>query len=459
MRVLLVEPPISPYDIPTGIAVLPEPLALETVAAKICEHHEVRLLDMRLEQNLDEILGEFKPDVVGTGAVTANLYLGKQVLQKVKAYNPDILTIIGGHHVTFMPQDAHESFIDVIVIGEGDYNTALVIDAFEKQESFEPIPNLVINFGGRQIRTAEAPLVNMDKLPIPSRHLVKRYRPQYFQRMHHPIVSINTSRGCPYRCQFCCLWKMNRGKYRVRSAELVVDEIRSFEEDFVDCIDDNSIENVTRANQIADLMISANIHKQMKMYARADTIAKNPELIQKLALAGLKMALVGFETLRSDKLEEWNKKCTLEINHKAISLLQGNGIDVVAYFVVDPQFEEADFERLSRYVSEMKLSDPLFTILVPFPGTDLYEQRKKEIAWNDYRLFDFFHTVFKTKLPLDEFYHQFAMLYQKAYLDKSEGEAARAKTAVFSEVFRRISDLRTHHDFFSDRHPPNSTSI
>jgi methyltransferase len=252
---------------------------------------------------------------------------------------------------------------------------------------------------------------------------------------------------------------MNRGKYRVRSAELVVDEIRSFEEDFVDCIDDNSIENVTRANQIADLMISANLHKQMKMYARADTIAKNPELIQNLARAGLKMALVGFETLRSDKLEEWNKKCTLEINHQAISLLQGNGIDVVAYFVVDPQFEEADFERLSRYVSEMKLSDPLFTILVPFPGTDLYKQRKKDIAWNDYRIFDFFHTVFKTKLPLGEFYHQFAMLYQKAYLDKNEGEVAQRKTAVFSEVFRRISDLRTHHDFFSDRHPPNSTSI
>ncbi|NTV93487.1 MAG: radical SAM protein [Chlorobiaceae bacterium] len=446
MRVLLVEPPISPFDIPTGIAVLPEPLALETVAAKICEHHEVRLLDMRLEQNLDEILGEFKPHVVGTGSVTANLYLGKQVLQKAKAYNPDILTLIGGHHVTFMPQDAHESYIDVIVIGEGDYNTASVIDAFEKKTSFEPIPNLVINAGECQIRTAEGLLANMDQLPVPARHLVKRYRLQYFQRMHRPIVSINTSRGCPYRCQFCCLWKMNRGKYRVRSAKLVVDEIRNFEENFVDCIDDNSIENVARANQIADLMISGNIRKLMKMYARADTVAKNPELIQKLALAGLKMLLVGFETLRSDKLEEWNKKCTLEINHTAISLLQENGIDVVAYFVVDPQFEEADFERLSHYVSEMKLSDPLFTILVPFPGTDLYEQRKNDIVWNDYRMFDFFHTVMQTKLPLDEFYNQFAMLYQKAYLGNSDSESARAKAAVFSEVFRRISALRTHHD-------------
>ena len=446
MRVLLIEPPISPYDIPTGIAVLPEPLALETVAAKLCEHHEVRLLDMRLEQNLDQILGEFKPHVVGTGSVTANLYLGKQVLQKAKAYDPDILTIIGGHHVTFMPQDAHESFIDVIVVGEGDYNTASVVDAFEKKESFESIPNLVINSGGRQIHTAEGPLANMDQLLVPARHLVKRYRSQYFQRMHRPIVSINTSRGCPYRCQFCCLWKMNRGKYRVRSAELVVDEIRSFEEDFVDWIDDNSIENVARAHQIAELMISGNIRKQMKMYARADTIAKNPELIHKLALAGLKMALVGFETLRSDKLEEWNKKCTLEINHEAIALLQGNGIDVVAYFVIDPQFEEADFERLSRYVSEMKLSDPLFTILVPFPGTDLYEHRKKDMVWNDYRIFDFFHTVFKTKLSLGEFYHQFAMLYQKAYLGKNEGETARAKTDMFSEIFRRISVLRTHHE-------------
>ena len=449
MRILLVEPPVSPFDIATGLGALPEPLALETVAAMVCPNHDVNILDLRIDSDLQKVLEDFDPHVVATGSVTANLHLAKEILRTSKSYNPEILTVIGGHHVTFLPQDANEHYIDVIVIGEGDETFSRIINALEMKQPMTDIPGLTLNLDGKQIHTATPQLLEMDTLPVPARHLVAKYRQKYFQRNYRPIVSINTSRGCPYRCEFCSLWKMNAGRYRTRSAELVVNEIEKFEENFVGFIDDNSLENIHRANRLADLFIARKIRKTLKFYARADTIGKNPDLIAKLADIGMKMVLVGFETVRQDKLEKWNKKTTIEMNIEAINILQKNRIDIVAYFVIDPQFDHSDFTALGKHVQTMNLSDPVFTILVPFPGTNLYEKTREQIVWPQYPIFDFFHTVYKTKLPLEEFYHQFAMLYKNAYMNKQDflrGEkGTEAKLKIVTEMFRRINDLKNHH--------------
>jgi radical SAM superfamily enzyme YgiQ (UPF0313 family) len=454
MKVLLVEPPLSPFDVPSGLAGLPEPLALETVAAGMRSRHDVTILDLRLEERLDEYLQTVNPDVVGVGAVTANLHLAKGVLRQAKRHNPDVLTIIGGHHVTFRPQDAREAFVDVIVKGEGDYSAPEAVDAFEAGRPLEAVPGLVVNQAGRQTTTAARPLADLDQLPTPARDLVARYRQSYFNRGYRPIVSINTSRGCPNRCRFCVLWKMNGGKYRVRSAEAVVDEIATFSESFVDFIDDNSLDDVPRARRIAALLQQRDLRKTFRMYGRADTVAEHPDLIADLADAGLKIMLVGLEAVREDKLADWNKACDLEKNRKAVRVLQQNNVQAAAYFLVDPNFDEDDFSHLGRYVDEMGLTDPIFTVLAPFPGSDLYDEVRDKIVYDDQRLFDFFHTVFKPKLPLEEFYRQFEGLYRRAYDVERQAALAppgvsrqviEAKAAGFAAVLRRLSGLSGHH--------------
>ena len=458
MRLLFVEPPISPFDVPTGIVALPEPLALETVAAGLCAHHDVRILDMRLETDgLASCLQEFQPQVVAVGAVTANLHLALEVLQQAKASDERILTVIGGHHVTFRPSDVHVPYVDAVVLGEGDRSMVALVEAFDRGQALTDVPGLALQQGERQLQTATAPLLDMDTLPVPARHLVARYRDRYFQRGYRPIVSINSSRGCPWKCDFCSLWVLNRGRYRVRAAELVVDEMAGLAEDFVDFIDDNSIEHRRRAHQIADLLAQRHIKKRLKMYARADTVERDPELIAKLADVGLEQLLVGFETYREDRLKSWNKGGTATSNHKAISILKQNGIRIISYFVIDPDFDRADFEGLWRYVQEMNLLNPIFTILVPFPGTKFYEMAQKQgrIIYDDFRLFDFFHTVFPTKLPLPEFYSCFAALYRKAYDPVRQLAAApaavsqqlvQAQADEFNVVFRRIETLASHHE-------------
>jgi hopanoid C-3 methylase len=464
MKVLLVEPPISPYDIPTGILGLPEPLALETVAAGMLSRHDVTLLDMRIEpEGLESCLQRTRPQVVGVGSVTANLHLAKEILKQAKEFDPKILTLIGGHHVTFLPQDANEPFIDVAVLGEGDRSVAQVVDAFERGEPFAEIPGLSFFADGKQITTRKPALLDMDELPTPARSLVSGYRQRYFQRAYRPIVSINTSRGCVNRCSFCSLWKMNQGKYRTRSAERVVDEIAERPEEFIDFIDDNSLENIERSHAIADLMIQKGLKKKMKMYGCADTVASHPEMIQRLAEAGLEMLLVGFESVRSDKLGDWNKRSNLDKNQKAIEVLQRAGVKIISYFVIDPNFEESDFEDLWKYVSQMELLDPIFTVLVPFPGTDLFEETKSDIRYRDYRLFDFFHTVFETKLPLKRFYEQFTWLYEKTYEKMRKMAHAgpalppamvEAQAKAFQEIFRRLRSLPEHHELPTSFGPP-----
>lgn len=468
MKVLLVEPPISPYDIITGVAGLPEPLALETIAAPLLANHEVHILDLRIEPDaLDRYLAEIQPQVVGVGSVTANLHLAKQILRRAKEFNPATLTMIGGHHVTFKPEDAAESFIDIIVKGEADQSALQVIEAFEQGQAYHHINGLVINHQGLQHTTGNPELLEMDTLPLPARHLVARYRQHYFQRAYRPIVSLNTSRGCPNRCDFCSLWKMNQGKYRVRSADLVVDEIEGLTEGFIDFIDDNSLEDIPRTQRLADLLIERGISKRLKLYGRADTVVNHPELIARLSAAGMEMLLVGFESVREDKLKNWNKRSTLELNRRAIEILQRNQVRVISYFVVDPDFEKKDFEALRQYVDEMDLLAPIFTILVPFPGTNLYAQQAKNIHYADYRLFDFFHTVFQTRLPLPEFYEQFALLYERAYA--KERQLAHVPPNVppailenmakeFEEVFRRIRSLASHHQMAMEA-IPSSTSV
>src|SRR5512143_1760735 len=103
MRLLLVQP-----DAPAGVGfrtvALPEPLHLEMMAALVPEH-EVRILDMRLDHDLEAALRSFGPALVAVTALTPEVYAAQQVLQQVKSFAPEIFTVVGGHHATLVPKD------------------------------------------------------------------------------------------------------------------------------------------------------------------------------------------------------------------------------------------------------------------------------------------------------------------------------------------------------------------
>lgn len=457
MKILLIEPPVSPFDVPTKIFEMTPPYHLEVLAGRLVGNHDVHILDMRIDEDLDTELSIFNPEVVGCSCVAANSHLVKQVLRRVKELSPDTITVVGGHHPSLMPEDCNEAFIDAVVIGEGEETLYEFVGACESKRSWEGVPGIAYRTKDGEFRiNPNRDLIDLDDLPIPARSLTRHHREKrlYFRGNWRPLDCTITSRGCPNRCTFCGLWKINRGKYRARTPRLVADELESITAPNIKFTDDNTLDQVDNAFALADEIKRRGIKKRYELYGRVDTVVRRPDLVEKWREVGMELLLVGLEACDDQALKEMRKKTTAEMNKRAIEICRANGIELAAYLIVDPAFDREDFRRLSEYVEQNNLTHPVFTILSPFPGTDLYNMVKETLITEGFELIDFFHAVLPTRLPLDEFYEEFLGLYRRAYPFKNFIKSIAQRKAVLSprmifmnlKVRKRMASLRSHHD-------------
>lgn len=409
MKVLLIQPPNTLTDIAARTVCL-EPLALEYIAAGIIDEHDVKILDMRLDDNLDQLLKEFNPDVVGITSYTVNVNTVKSLFKKIKNFNLCIVTVVGGHHATVVPEDFLIPDIDIVVIGEGIFTFKEIVSRIQKNKGFEGISGIAYMKNLEQVIINPKPVTDLDVLPIPARELTEKYRQHYFLGWKKPVGTIRTSTGCPYRCKFCAIWKAAGGKYLERKPENIVKELSKIREDYIFFADDESFINADRMKILAESIRNAGIKKRYFMYGRADTIVRNPEIIEIWREIGLEDILIGFEFFRDDDLKDFNKKMTIDTHKRAVEILHANGVYISANFIVKPDFREEDFIELRNYCRDLKLLDSHFTVLTPFPGTELYEEVKDTLISKNYDLYDIYHPVVPTYLPLNEFFDKFATL-------------------------------------------------
>ena len=136
MRILLIEPPKPTLSIGGEDVFLFEPLALEYLAAGVCMDHEVRIFDHRLDKNLDALLDDFQPEVVGITAYTVHVNVVKRLCTHIKSWNPKTLTVVGGHHATVKHEDFLYPSIDMVVIGEGVFPFQEVVARLAQGDRF-----------------------------------------------------------------------------------------------------------------------------------------------------------------------------------------------------------------------------------------------------------------------------------------------------------------------------------
>ena len=413
MRVLLIQP-----DAHRGIgfrtAALPEPLHLEMVAATVPEH-QLRILDMRLDKRLDTVLREFEPEMVAVTALTPEVYAARDILQRVKSFSPEIFTVVGGHHATLLPQDFFVPQVDVVAIGDAERMFGDLVAAVADQRGLEAVPDVVWqDSGGSFVRNPRSEgRVDLGRLPLPRRDLTEQYRDEYFFLFDKPDTSVATSRGCPFRCNFCSVHEFHRGSVSQMPPERVLAELATIRTEHITFVDDNFLVNCRRENAIADLIRSQGTRKRYSMECRTDSIARHPELIEKWVDIGLYAVLLGLEGGSDTMLRSVNKSCNIDTNNEAIRILQNHGVIIWGAFLVDPDWTEDDFKRLGDYVREKQITHTQFTILTPLPGTALYEQRRDELLTDDYSCFDTLHAVLPTRLPREVFYQHFANLYRQ----------------------------------------------
>lgn len=414
MRVLMIQPS-SGQHIGFRYMALAEPLGLEAVAAPIQKEHEVRLIDLNFGESLRATLNDFRPDAVGVAVpFTTGLYQAQKAIREVREFNPGIFTFSGGNHATLLPGDLVDGHVDAAVIGEGELALPQLLRAYEDGDDWHEVPGLAFR-NGDGVKFSEDPglIKDLDSLPFPARDLTSKYREHYFYKRMRPFTTVETARGCPYKCKFCSVWMFHRGRYRVRSAERVFDELKAVETRDVLISDDNFLENIKRVDRIYELVKESGLKKRYGIQARTDTIARHPEIIAKWREIGLYWVLIGFESFREEDLESMNKKNTVEANERAVEVLQEHGLEVQAAFIVDPAYEKKEFRLLGDYIKRLKLWSPQITILTPIPGTQFFKEKWQELTTRDYELFDFLHAVVPTQLPLKEFYKEFCHLYRR----------------------------------------------
>jgi len=411
MKILLVQPRKPEASFGGDDFALFEPLALEYLASAVNDKHEVKILDMRLEDGFEEHLDAFQPDVVGITAYTVHVNVANRLFQRVKKWKASTFTMVGGHHVTVAYQDFVLPEVDVIVVGEGPEPFREVIDRLDAgNRDFDKIPGTVFRQADGELQVNENVQYDLDTIKFPDRSLTKKYRKHYSSEWMTPIASIRTSKGCPFRCSYCALWTLTGKRYLTREPAEIIKELRTIEEPYIFLADDESFIQVDRMMELAKAIAESGIKKKYYLYVRADTTVRHPELLEAWKAVGLVRVFVGLEFFRDKDLKAVNKGSTAVKNTDAIKIIQDLGLDLFPAFIVRPDFDKQDFKELTEFCRSQNFDFVGFSVLTPLPGTHLYKEVKDQMILRNFDYYDFVHSLLPMKLSPKEFYAEYVGL-------------------------------------------------
>lgn len=371
------------------------------------------------DKNLERLLRDFQPDIVGSTTHTAGeIFNVKRLLALTKKVCPKAVTIVGGQHATLLPEDFFGSEVDIICIGPGEETFREVMETLAIGGDFTNIAGLAVRQGEDYIITPpRIPSTMYIKWPRFNRKLIaQKYIRNYLMTFEFkPTVYTITTSGCPFRCKFCSLWAAARGMYRSRLPEDVVEDIASQPQTYVHLTDDNTFMYKDHAMEIYRLLKKRGIKKKILAYARVDTILKNTYLFEKWREVGLGALVVGMEGVSDRHLIAVNKKTDIQMNIKAQKIMDSLNIENWAHFVLLPNFTKEDFDAVWNFVDELNITYPVFIPYTPVPGTPLFfeAKEKNELAVFDYGFYNLEYMVMKTTIPKKDWYKYMLDLYKK----------------------------------------------
>ena len=426
MRVLLVEPPPNPhwmlYPHTPWVGVWMPNTGLVRVATA-CHHagHEVKVAEVWAQRlttaKLRRIIEEFKPDVVGSTAITTTLYSAMSFLKFAKQVRPEAVTIIGGVHPTLSPLETLASCpeIDYAVLGEGEETVVDLLSHLEAsadRSGDNRIQGIGYLRNGEFVKTENRPLIqNLDDLPMPEHSLFsvgsRRYRfpaigPLF---LRSPAWGVEYTRGCEFDCKFCVKPKLWRLTLRYRSEQNVVDELEVLTKKY-GIISGQLFANdiFARRERLEELIVEMEKRRldyNFVTFGRADTVAKNKDLLPRLVKAGLVMLWVGVESLEQKILDHVAKGTTADANKEALVACEEAGIPVLGpnYMFGFPQHT---VDSIRAQGAEALATIPRFSpglpAFIPTPGTPMYFEvaRKGLIETFDYARWDVGGAVCRT---------------------------------------------------------------
>jgi len=404
-----------------------EPLGLERVATALMEDgHDVRMVDLQVYAQRDYLraLDEFRPQAVGMSLnYLANVPEVIELAKATKAVAPATKVFVGGHSVSFIAERvlAHaEGAIDAVLRGEGESGAPRLVQALE-DGSLATAPGVV---GPGVVGPAPETVHSLDE-HLPARHIGGRRR-KYFIGTLDPCASIEFSRGCPWDCSFCSAWTFYGRSYRQVTPEAAVEDLERVKEPGVFLVDDVAFIKPEHGMAIAREVERRKIKKEYYLETRTDVLVRQPEVFRYWKRLGLNYMFLGIESIDQEGLKAFRKRSTTDVNFQALQLARDIGLSVAVNLIVDPAWDEKQFETVREWAMSVPEIVHL-TVQTPYPGTETWHSESRKLTTRDYRLFDIQHAVLPTTLPLPRFYEELVKT-QSVLARKHLGVAALAKT-------------------------------
>jgi len=350
--------------------------------------HEVQILDAlrdRLSaERVADIVQTERPHLVGVTILSLFYPQARSLIRQLKR-SCSSLVVIGGHHVTALPEASlAETTADFAAVGEGEQTIVDLASQIDHSRSFENIKGLVYQRNGSIVENERrAPIEDIDKIPFPAWELIGpgKYPPISHGTIHRrfPNAPIVTTRGCPYGCTFCAARRTAGTKLRKRSAENVVTELEMLYDRFgireFHFEDDNFAFEKEHAYQICEEILRRNlrIYWSCPNGVRVDTL--DDELLATMKRSGCYMLALGIESASQEILDRARKKLNLDIVPDTVKRMRTHGILSMGFFIVGLPGETEETARKSiDFAKRINLDFVKFTHFVPLPGTEIFDE-------------------------------------------------------------------------------------
>lgn len=364
------------------------PLNLALLAA-IAEQagHEAVMIDAEadcipMDKTIKKAM-EVNPDVICMTGKSPFFHLSKTFAEGLKEAGCDIPTVVGGQHITIMEEKVFFPCFDYGFVGEVEDTFPQFLDCLEKGKDVSQVEGLlyrkngVVRYTGKHMYQRD-----LDSLPFPARHLLPMHKYKLgTMEGRKNFTSIQTIRGCPWKCIFCASEALNTTSIGMRSPESTIKEIK-------ECIEKWGIRHYMFVDDvltlypkhicgIAEMLIKEGLNITFEGSTRANLVTD--EVIEKLKKAGLIRLSFGLETVDTEMRKTMNKKVPLEHYTRANKILGEHGVEALNSVMLGLPGETPktirktlDFLRNDRYVKQAN-----FAIAVPYPGTEFHEIAKR----------------------------------------------------------------------------------
>lgn len=331
-------------------------------------------------------------DLVCISSITSTAPRAYRIGKRIRDLN--IPVVMGGAHPTFMANEALE-YADFVIRGEGDHSLVeLVSHIAQGSPALTDIKGLSYrNRDGAAVHNPAPEFIqNLDSLPLPDFSLVHKWNPSN-------VYPVATSRGCPYDCRFCSVISMFGRRYRFKSIEATLQELRhaatvSKATKFI--VDDNFAANKDRAREILSNMIAQRIRMRWTAQVRTD-VGTDPKLLRLMADSGCHTLHIGFESVNPDTLQAYNKKQSREDIISCIKTVKDHGIHIHGMFALGADSDDVDTIReTADFAIKHGIDTVQFLVLTPLPGTRLFQEMAagNRLLHTDWSKFDVQHAVF-----------------------------------------------------------------